>query len=113
MRDLHVWCANITKTVDACFADDQKLRDEYRKAYSSLGQTGDRRAAETCSDGQFQFRALLVNVLTEPHVDHLDWAGGWTWLTSFGDYRDGQTETAPVRIGCDNQGALKLLDTKR
>jgi hypothetical protein len=90
MRDLYVWCGNITKTLDSCFAGvDLELRNAYRRAYSTLGQTGDRRASETCTDELFQFRALLVNVLTEPHVDQDDWKGGMAWLTPFGDYRDG------------------------
>jgi hypothetical protein len=38
MRDLYVWCGNITKTLDSCFAGvDLQLRDGYRKAYSTLG----------------------------------------------------------------------------
>jgi hypothetical protein len=81
---------NITKTVDACFAGiDRKLRDEYREKFASLSQVGDRRAAETFEEELFAYRALLLNVLTEPHVDHKDWKGGWAWLTPFGDYADG------------------------
>ncbi|KAA8893179.1 hypothetical protein FN846DRAFT_896211 [Sphaerosporella brunnea] len=90
IRDLQVWCGNITQTIDACFAGvDRKLRDQYRQTFAHLSQAGDRRAAETFEEELFAYRALLINVLTEPHIDHKDWTGGWAWLTPFGSFQGG------------------------
>ncbi|KAA8913722.1 hypothetical protein FN846DRAFT_1018584 [Sphaerosporella brunnea] len=87
VRNLQVWCGNITQTLDACFAGvDRELRDAYRQAFATTQNAGDRIAAQTFEEELFAYRALLINVLTEPHVDHNDWSKGWAWLTPFGDY---------------------------
>jgi hypothetical protein len=90
IRNLQVWCGNITQTLDACFAGvDRQLRDEYRQRFATLKNVGDRLAAQTFQEELFAYRALLINVLTEPHVDHRDWIKGWAWLSPFGSYTGG------------------------
>jgi hypothetical protein len=89
-RNLQVWCGNITQTLDACFAGvDRTLRDAYRQTFASNKNVGDRKAAETFDEELFAYQALLINVLTELHVDQEDWKKGWAWLTPFGDYIGG------------------------
>jgi hypothetical protein len=60
-----------------------------RQKFATLKNVGDRLAAQTFDEELFAYQALLINVLTEPHVDHKDWTKGWAWLTPFGDYTGG------------------------
>jgi len=90
IRALQLWCANITQTIDACFAGvDIRTRDEYRDAYNRIADIGTKEASQTMPNDIFPFRALLINLLTEPHMDHKDWANGWAWLTPFGQFEQG------------------------
>jgi hypothetical protein len=90
IRDFQLWCSNISQTIEVCFAGiDQPLRDEYRQKFLQIRQEGNREAISAREDELFPFQALLINLLTEPHRDHKDWKGGWTWLTPFGSYEDG------------------------
>jgi len=90
IHGLQDWCGNITQTIDACFAGvDIRTRDEYREAYKRIGDIGTKRISKTIPNDLFHFRALLVNLLTEPHMDHKDWANGWAWLTPFGQFEQG------------------------
>jgi hypothetical protein len=65
------------------------MRDEYRKKFSEIRTEGNKQSFSTRPDEIFHFQALLINLLTEPHQDHKDWRGGWTWLTPFGNYQQG------------------------
>jgi len=86
IHELQAWCANITQTIDTCFAAvDKKTRDEYRAAYQEI-PTGIQKASQTMDKDLFPFRALLINLLTEPHMDQKDWQGGWAWLSPFGEF---------------------------
>jgi hypothetical protein len=90
IRALQLWCANITQTIDACFAGiDIQTRDAYREAYNRMADIGTKEASQTMPNDLFHFRALLINLLTEPHMDHKDWASGWAWLTPFGQFEQG------------------------
>jgi len=90
IHGLQDWCGNITQTIDACFAGvDIRTRDEYREAYKRIADIGTKRISKTIPNDLFHFRALLVNLLTEPHMDHKDWANGWAWLTPFGQFEQG------------------------
>jgi hypothetical protein len=90
VKDLEVWCSNLTQTIDSCFAGlDKDMRDRFRLAFESIPTLGVRLAAATTPQELFSFRALLVNVLTEPHLDHQDLREGYAWLTPFGDFSDG------------------------
>jgi hypothetical protein len=60
-----------------------------RHKFATLKNAGDRLAAQTFEEELFAYRAFLINVLTEPHMDHLDWTKGWAWLTPFGNYTGG------------------------
>ena len=90
VRALQLWCGNITQTIDVCFAGiDPATRDKYRTAYKSIQQEATKNSSQTVMDDLFPFRALLVNVLTEPHKDQKDWRNGWAWLTPFGKFERG------------------------
>jgi hypothetical protein len=69
---------------------DPKLYAGYQEAFCSIrvGQ-GDKNSASTVEDDLFSLRALLINVLTEPHHHGGDLKKGWAWLTPFGAYREG------------------------
>jgi hypothetical protein len=89
--DLLFWFGNITKTLDIIFeAVDPELHRAYRKAFANIDAgEGDLRSASTIEQELFMLRALLINVLTEPHRDGGDWIKGWAWLTPFGVYQEG------------------------
>ncbi|KAA8910089.1 hypothetical protein FN846DRAFT_1007100 [Sphaerosporella brunnea] len=90
IRDLQLWASNISQTIDVCFAGiDKVMRDQYRQKFAGIRQEGNREVISARPEEIFHFQALLVNLLTEPHQDHKDWQGGWTWLTPFGSYEDG------------------------
>jgi hypothetical protein len=90
VRALQLWCGNITQTIETCFAGiDAATRDAYRAAYKGIQHEATKQASQTMVDDLFPFRALLVNVLTEPHMDQKDWKNGWAWLTPFGKFDGG------------------------
>jgi hypothetical protein len=54
---------------------DKKTRGEYRAAYQGIS-TGIRNASQTMQEDLFPIRELLINLLTEPHIDRKDWRVG-------------------------------------
>jgi len=60
VHELQIWCANITQTIDTCFAAvDKKTGDEYRAAYQEI-PAGIQKASQTMDKDLFPFRALLI-----------------------------------------------------
>jgi hypothetical protein len=81
----------LTTAVDHLYSIvDPKLRKAYRAAYQRLSP-GEKIFCTTENPKQelFPLRAILVNTLTEPHVDSDDWIGGWAWISPFGSFSGG------------------------
>ncbi|KAI9765838.1 MAG: hypothetical protein M1840_007120 [Geoglossum simile] len=81
----------LTAAVDLFFSTiDQKLHKAYRAAYQRLNP-GEKIFCTTEDPKKelFPLRAILVNTLTEPHVDSDDWIGGWAWISPFGNFSGG------------------------
>ncbi|KAI9765984.1 MAG: hypothetical protein M1840_006991 [Geoglossum simile] len=81
----------LTAAVDLLFSTiDPKLHKAYRAAYQRL-DPGERIFCTTEDPKKelFPLRAILVNTLTEPHVDSDDWIGGWAWISPFGNFSGG------------------------
>ncbi|KAH0536730.1 hypothetical protein FGG08_006438 [Glutinoglossum americanum] len=69
---------------------DPKLQKAYGAAYQRL-DPGEKIFCTTEDPKKelFPLRAVLVNTLTEPHVDSNDWIGGWAWISPFGVFSGG------------------------
>ncbi|KAI9763373.1 MAG: hypothetical protein M1840_000565 [Geoglossum simile] len=81
----------LTAAVDLLFSTiDPKLHKAYRAAYQRL-DPGEKIFCTTEDPKKelFPLRAILVNTLTEPHVDSDDWIGGWAWISPFGNFSGG------------------------
>jgi hypothetical protein len=80
----------LTKSVDLLFQIvDPKTRHEYAAAYKNLDPAVKMATTRDETDELFPLRAVLINSLTEEHVDLGDWAGGWAWMGVFGDFAGG------------------------
>jgi hypothetical protein len=77
----------LTEAISILFgALDKNLRNQYRLLTSRLPpEIGVR----TAPSELFTLRAVLVNVLSEPHTDDGDWIAGMSWLAVFGKFRGG------------------------
>lgn len=62
---------------------DPKLRSQYAKVYQAIDEL-DR--WPTRKDEVFAYRALLVNVSSQDHVDSSDWNRGIAGLMAAGDF---------------------------
>jgi hypothetical protein len=81
----------LTHAIDILFRTvDRKLRNAYQQTFQQL-DSGESIffTTEKKSEELFPLRAILVNTLTEPHIDRDDWAGGWAWIAPFGSFSKG------------------------
>ncbi|KAH0551246.1 hypothetical protein GP486_007454 [Trichoglossum hirsutum] len=81
----------LTYAVDILFRTvDRKLRGAYQRSFQQL-HPGENIffTTEKKSEELFPLRAILVNTLTEPHIDRDDWLGGWAWIAPFGSFSKG------------------------
>ncbi|KAI5844796.1 hypothetical protein BZA05DRAFT_409383 [Tricharina praecox] len=99
LKDLQFWLGNITDTIGCCFEGvDPVMFRRYKELFRGC-QTGagNRYSVATVAEEFFTLRALLVNTLTEPHVDIEDLDRGYAWLTPFGSYSGGEFCVALLR----------------
>jgi hypothetical protein len=45
--------------------------------------------AQNETDELIPLRTILINSLTEEHIDSGDWAGGWAWIGVLGEFSGG------------------------
>ncbi|KAH0558486.1 hypothetical protein GP486_004856 [Trichoglossum hirsutum] len=65
---------------------DKRIRDAYRMAFDLLSPGVMIYSTKNTGEELFPLRAILINSLTEKHVDSGDWKGGWAWLGIFGKF---------------------------
>jgi hypothetical protein len=66
---------NMTWAVDLLFCIvDNSMQEQYHTAWKKLRSTV---RVSTTEDELFTLRAVLINVLTEMHIDCNDWKNGW------------------------------------
>ncbi|KAI9768269.1 MAG: hypothetical protein M1839_004163 [Geoglossum umbratile] len=81
----------LTHAIDILFRTvDHKLRNAYQQTFQQL-DSGESIffTTEKKSEELFPLQAILVNTLTEPHIDRDDWVGGWAWIAPFGSFSKG------------------------
>ena len=77
----------MTQAVDLLFrVIDNPMREQYRMAWEKLQPAA---KVSTTEDELFTLRAVLINVLTEAHIDCNDWENGWAWIGVLGDFNNG------------------------
>ncbi|KAI9773295.1 MAG: hypothetical protein M1839_002155 [Geoglossum umbratile] len=80
----------LTKVIDLLFQIvDKRTRDAYRAAFDLLSPGATIHSTKNANEELFPLRAILINSLTEEHVDSGDWKGGWAWLGIFGKFTGG------------------------
>ena len=70
-------------------AVDRRTRDAYRAAFDFLSPGATVYSTKYASEELFPLRAILINSLTEEHIDSGDWGGGWAWIGVFGKFTGG------------------------
>ncbi|KAI9773293.1 MAG: hypothetical protein M1839_002153 [Geoglossum umbratile] len=94
MRSLGV----MTRGVDLLFrVIDNPIREQYHMAWEKLQPAAQ---VSTTEDELFTLRAVLINVLTEAHIDCNDWENGWAWIGVLGDFNDGDLCIPQLGIQC-------------
>ncbi|KAI9776692.1 MAG: hypothetical protein M1839_009419 [Geoglossum umbratile] len=80
----------LTKAIDLLFqVVDKCTRNAYHAAFDLLSPGARIHSTENANEELFPLRAILINSLTEEHVDSGDWKGGWAWLGIFGKFTGG------------------------
>ena len=76
----------LTWAVDILFgATNKSLRDEYKSVHAKI-HPASTDFTRTTNNELFALRVLIVNMLTEEHVDGSDWTKGMAWLAVFGNF---------------------------
>jgi hypothetical protein len=65
---------------------NNSMREQYHTAWKKLRPAIRVPATE---DEFFTLRAILIDVLTEAHIDRNDWENGSAWIGVIGDFNDG------------------------
>ncbi|KAI9770364.1 MAG: hypothetical protein M1839_003206 [Geoglossum umbratile] len=88
LRQQLMWSlGNMTRAVDLLFRIvDNPMREQYHAAWQRLLPAV---RVSTTENEPFTLRAVLINVLTEAHIDCNDWENGWAWIGVLGDFNDG------------------------
>jgi hypothetical protein len=74
----------LTRAVDFVFKVlDHSLRHEYRDVFQGLNPSV---KISTTEEEVFTLRAVIINLLTEDHVDNGDWRAGLSFLAPLGDF---------------------------
>ncbi|KAI9775678.1 MAG: hypothetical protein M1839_000945 [Geoglossum umbratile] len=77
----------MTRAVDLLFrVIDNPMREQYRTAWEKLQPAA---KVSTMEDELFTHCTVLINVLTEAHIDCNDWENGWAWIDVLGDFNGG------------------------
>jgi hypothetical protein len=77
----------MTRAVDLLFrVIDNLMREQYRMVWEKSQLAA---KVSTTEDELFTLRAVLINVLTEAHIDCNDCENGWAWIGVLGDFHDG------------------------
>ncbi|KAI9867569.1 MAG: hypothetical protein M1813_008368 [Trichoglossum hirsutum] len=80
----------LTKAIDLLFQIvDKRTRDAYHSAFDLLSPGATVYSTKYANEELFPLRAILINSLTEEHIDSGDWEGGWAWIGVFGKYTSG------------------------
>jgi hypothetical protein len=77
----------LTKAIDLLFqVVDKRTRDAYRTTFDLLSPGAMVYSTKNANEELFPLRAILINSLTEEHIDSGGWEGGWAWLGIFGKF---------------------------
>src|SRR5579862_5112452 len=80
----------LTKAIDLLFQIvDKSTRDAYHAAFDLLSPGATVYSTKYANGELFPLRAILINSLTEEHIDSGDWKGGWAWIGVFGKFTGG------------------------
>jgi hypothetical protein len=80
----------LTKAIDLLFQIvDKRTRDVYHAAFDLLSPGATVYSTKYASEELFPLRAILINSLTEEHIDPGNWKGGWAWIGVFGKFTGG------------------------
>jgi hypothetical protein len=77
----------LTKAIDLlCQIIDKCTRDAYCTVFDFLSPDAMVYSTKNANEELFPLRAILINSLTEEHIDSGDWEGGWAWIGVFGKF---------------------------
>ncbi|KAI9784468.1 MAG: hypothetical protein M1839_002124 [Geoglossum umbratile] len=77
----------MTRALDLLFCViDNPMWEQYRMAWEKLQLVA---KVSTTEDELFTLCAVLINVLTEAHIDCNDWENRWAWVGVLGDFNGG------------------------